>query len=68
MALEIGERIRESVRDLDLSDAGVTDRVTVSVGVATGNAAGEPIDAIVERADRALYAAKRGGRDRVIPA
>ena len=68
VALAIGERIRESVRDLDLSDSGVTDRVTVSVGVATGNGPGEPIDSIVQRADRALYAAKRGGRDRVIPA
>jgi diguanylate cyclase len=67
VALEIGERIRQSVRELDLSHSGVTDRVTVSVGVATGNTAGEPISAIVERADRALYAAKRAGRDRVIP-
>ena len=67
VALEIGERIRQSVRELDLSHSGVTDRVTVSVGVATGNTAGEPISAIVERADRALYAAKRAGRDRVVP-
>jgi diguanylate cyclase (GGDEF)-like protein len=67
VALEIGERIRQSVRELDLSHSGVLDRVTVSVGVAAGNAAGEPISAIVERADRALYAAKRGGRDRVVP-
>jgi diguanylate cyclase (GGDEF)-like protein len=67
VALEIGERIRQSVRELDLSHSGVTDRVSVSVGVATGNTAGEPISAIVERADRALYAAKRAGRDRVVP-
>ena len=68
VALEIGERIRQSVRELDLSHSGVSDRVTVSVGVASGNAAGEPIDAILERADRALYSAKRAGRDRVIQA
>ncbi len=67
VALEIGERIRQTVRELDLSHSGVLERVTVSVGVAAGNAAGEPISAIVERADRALYAAKRGGRDRVVP-
>jgi diguanylate cyclase (GGDEF)-like protein len=67
VALEIGERIRQSVRELDLSPSGVLERVTVSIGVATGNAAGEAIDAIVERADRALYAAKRAGRDRVVP-
>ena len=67
VALEIGERIRQSVRELDLSHSGVSERITVSVGVATGRGAGEPIDAIVERADRALYAAKRAGRDRVVP-
>jgi diguanylate cyclase (GGDEF)-like protein len=68
VALEIGERIRTTVREMDLVDFGVTDRVTVSVGVASGQAAGEPISDIVERADRALYAAKRTGRDRVVEA
>ena len=68
VALEIGERIRTTVRELDLIDFGVTDRISVSVGVATGLASGEPISEIVERADRALYAAKRTGRDRVVEA
>ncbi|MGD0408748.1 MAG: GGDEF domain-containing protein [Candidatus Limnocylindrales bacterium] len=68
IALEIGERIRQTVRELDLLDVGVTERITVSVGVASGQHAGEPIDDIVERADRALYSAKRSGRDRVVEA
>jgi diguanylate cyclase (GGDEF)-like protein len=68
VALEIGERIRQSVRDLDLTEAGVTDRITVSVGVASGQNEGETIDGIVERADQALYTAKRTGRDRVVEA
>lgn len=68
IALEVGERIRQNVRDLDLSEAGVTERVTVSVGVAAGRSPGETVDEIVERADRALYAAKRSGRDRVVEA
>jgi diguanylate cyclase (GGDEF)-like protein len=68
VALEIGERIRQTVRELDLVDAGVTDRVTVSVGVASELEAAEPISEIVARADRALYAAKRAGRDRVVEA
>jgi diguanylate cyclase (GGDEF)-like protein len=67
-AMEIGERIRENVRDLTLIDAGVTERVTVSVGVATAEHSGEPIEEIVERADQALYSAKRSGRDRVVEA
>ncbi|MGZ6266782.1 MAG: GGDEF domain-containing protein, partial [Candidatus Limnocylindrales bacterium] len=68
VALEIGERIRQTVRDMDLSEAGVTDRITVSVGVATGENEGETVDGIVERADQALYTAKRTGRDRVVEA
>ena len=67
-ALEIGERVRQNVRNLDLIEAGVTERVTVSVGVASGEEAGEPIEEVVERADRALYSAKRSGRDRVVEA
>jgi diguanylate cyclase len=68
LALEIGERIRQNVHDLDLAEAGVSERVTVSVGVASGQQPGEMIDDIVERADKALYAAKRTGRDRVVEA
>jgi diguanylate cyclase (GGDEF)-like protein len=68
IALEIGERIRQNVRETDLLEAGVSERVTVSVGVASGQNPGETIDEIVERADRALYAAKRTGRDRVVEA
>jgi diguanylate cyclase len=67
-AMEVGERIRQNVRELNLIEAGVTERVTVSVGVASASQAGEPIADIVERADRALYAAKRSGRDKVIEA
>jgi diguanylate cyclase (GGDEF)-like protein len=68
IAVEIGERIRQNVREMDLLDVGVTDRVTVSVGVASGKRAGETVEDIVERADRALYAAKGAGRDRVVEA
>jgi PleD family two-component response regulator len=41
---------------------------SVSVGVAVAAAPDQPIDDIVEQADRALYEAKRGGRDRVVAA
>ena len=40
-------------------------RVTMSVGV-TLAAPGEDVDAVVARADAAMYAAKQGGRDRVV--
>jgi diguanylate cyclase (GGDEF)-like protein len=68
VALEVGERMCVAVRDLDLTWAGVTDRVTISVGVAGAQFGGEPVADVVERADKALYAAKRAGRDRVVEA
>ena len=65
VAEEIGERVRQAVRDLDLGDLGVPG-VSVSVGVANASSPDEPIHALVDRADRALLRAKRAGRDRVI--
>jgi diguanylate cyclase (GGDEF)-like protein len=65
VALEVGERVRQAVRELNLTRLGVAG-VSVSVGVANATTPEEPIDALVERADRALLRAKRAGRDRVI--
>jgi diguanylate cyclase (GGDEF)-like protein len=65
VALEIGERVREAVRELDLAEIGVPG-VSVSVGVADATGPDEPIEALLDRADRALLRAKRAGRDRVI--
>jgi diguanylate cyclase (GGDEF)-like protein len=65
VALEVGERVRKAVRDLDLADVGVPG-VSVSVGVANASGPDEPIQSLVDRADHALLRAKRAGRDRVI--
>jgi len=65
VAFEIGERVRQAVRELDLRFIGVPG-VSVSVGVAHAGSADEPINQLVERADKALLRAKRAGRDRVI--
>jgi diguanylate cyclase (GGDEF)-like protein len=65
VALEVGERVRQAVRDLDLRQLGVPG-VSVSVGVAGSSGPDEPIDALVDRADRALLRAKRAGRDQVV--
>lgn len=63
---ELGERIRAAVKaeSVALDDARFVE-VTVSVGAASGT---DDIDAVVRRADAALYAAKDAGRDRVITA
>jgi diguanylate cyclase (GGDEF)-like protein len=66
-AVEVGERVREAVASLDLSRFGV-EAASVSVGVAVAIAPDEPIADLIEQADRALYDAKRGGRDRVVAA
>jgi diguanylate cyclase (GGDEF)-like protein len=67
VAVEVGERIRSAVGELDLRSLGVP-RVSVSVGVAVADEPDEPIESLLETADRALYRAKRNGRDRVVAA
>ncbi|HWR81602.1 MAG TPA: diguanylate cyclase, partial [Pseudomonas sp.] len=46
-------------------DDGVVLQFTVSIGVALLEASDEGLDSLMARADRALYAAKHGGRNRV---
>ena len=63
-ALDVGERIRDAVARIDLHDIGVG-TVTVSVGASVSRTDGEAVATLVERADHALYRAKRQGRNRV---
>ena len=58
-ALRVGERIRETI---EAANSGPP--VTISIGVAE-LAQGETADALLRRADRALYSAKRAGRNRL---
>jgi diguanylate cyclase (GGDEF)-like protein len=67
VAFEVGERVRASVGTLDLRRFGVG-RVSVSVGVAVARQVDQPIAELIAEADRALYRAKRTGRDRVVAA
>jgi diguanylate cyclase (GGDEF)-like protein len=67
VALDVGERVRASVAALELGRFGV-ERVSVSVGVAVAREADQSITDLVAQADRALFRAKRAGRDRVIAA
>jgi diguanylate cyclase (GGDEF)-like protein len=67
VAVEVGERIRAAVRSLDLLRFGVR-AVSVSVGVAVADGPDESIESLIDAADRALYRAKRAGRDRVVAA
>jgi diguanylate cyclase (GGDEF)-like protein len=65
----LGERLRRAVEDLALANPGRQDRpVTISVGLAwraPSSRTGQP-DTLLREADRALYAAKNAGRNRVV--
>lgn len=64
-ALALAERLRGGLRAQPLQHQGVPLAVTVSVGVSPILADDPHVDAVLARADGALYAAKAGGRDRV---
>jgi diguanylate cyclase (GGDEF)-like protein len=64
-ALRVLERMRVRVAEHDWNSCVPGLRVTVSAG-AVRPASLEPIDVALQRADRLLYEAKHGGRDRVV--
>lgn len=65
-ALTIAERIRERTESTIVSLApGLTDRVTISIGVATSPDQGRDRVTLLRLADQALYVAKARGRNRV---
>jgi diguanylate cyclase (GGDEF)-like protein len=67
VAIEVGERVRRAVGSLDLRRIGVPG-VSVSVGVAVADSPDIDLRVVIDEADRALYRAKRTGRDRVVAA
>jgi diguanylate cyclase (GGDEF)-like protein len=64
-ALLAADRLRRLVKALKISVGGVDIQVSVSVGVASREAGMESEDDMLRAADKALYAAKNAGRDRV---
>jgi len=62
----VAERLRAAVEKYSFTDAGVERSVTVSIGVATFDGQTEEGRGLVERADEALYEAKRAGKNRVV--
>lgn len=66
----VAERIRVTLEQTPIVAHGKTIRVTASFGVAefVKDASADPIRPLIERADAALYEAKRTGRNKVVVA
>jgi len=63
-ALSVAEKVRAAIREpIPIPDGSVS--ITASIGV-TLVRPGESGDQMVERADAAMYEAKRSGRDRIV--
>jgi diguanylate cyclase (GGDEF)-like protein len=63
-AVEMAESFRKGIMSLD-TGRWFADRrsITASIGVATSSPGGDTVSSMLQRADAALYAAKRSGRN-----
>lgn len=64
----VADRLRKNLANLDISAQGKPVKITASIGLAIYQVEDESIDAILQRADEALYQAKNHGRDRIFTA
>ncbi|MEN9896324.1 MAG: hypothetical protein RIR97_2176 [Pseudomonadota bacterium] len=68
IALQVAERLRSTIEDkpFTLQQAGMLLNITASLGISFHMPEGDSPEAIIKRADKALYDAKRTGRNRVV--
>jgi diguanylate cyclase (GGDEF)-like protein len=64
-AQRVAERVREHVSDQPINLQGLEIKSSISLGVAIARSDEQP-DTLLARADKALYAAKGAGRNRVV--
>ncbi|HSE84115.1 MAG TPA: diguanylate cyclase, partial [Thermodesulfobacteriota bacterium] len=62
----VAEKIRKKVEKLSLKFKGEEINITLSLGIAVYPEHSSNKESLIEKADRALYEAKRGGRNRVV--
>lgn len=65
MAVRQADRLRQSISQQSVQVGSLSLQVTVSVGVSQLDPAAATVDQVMQRADAALYRAKREGRNRV---
>jgi len=64
-ARELAERIRRVIAERPLQCAGNEIHTTVSIGIASFPDHGDDLKQVLNRADQAMYASKKSGRNRV---
>lgn len=67
-AVQLAERIRQGVEQIELSVGSGRVHTTVSIGVASFPSQAAGSDDLIRIADSAMYLAKQGGKNRVAPA
>jgi diguanylate cyclase (GGDEF)-like protein len=67
-AVAVADRLRRSVEERVIAAGAQTLRITVSAGAAQAIASMSGVARLMKAADEALYAAKHGGRNRVVAA
>jgi diguanylate cyclase (GGDEF)-like protein len=65
-AYVLAENVRIGVTELDVSAAGTDIQPSISVGVVSYPEDGRTSDELMISADQAMYASKRGGKNRVM--
>lgn len=66
-ALEVAERLREKLANASVAtEGGLAIRFTISIGVTSMKSKNESMDVLLVNADKALYVAKKTGRNKVV--
>jgi len=65
-AQAVAERLRQAIRSLAADLTGLATPITISGGLARASPEDKDFQAVVARADEALYSAKVAGRDRIV--
>jgi diguanylate cyclase (GGDEF)-like protein/PAS domain S-box-containing protein len=62
---QVAERLRKSVEEMEIPSARGPIQITISIGVAGLQGENKELEAALDCADQAMYAAKSGGRNQV---